>query len=126
MHALDARAVREYPGRKSLDACLRADRRNRLGALDPALNIGSVLKGRAKFLLLLLAMRTPKRAVHFGLLCRQAPGKSVQTSVVPVPSEIVRGRKHHYDRDGNAQITQSHRVWRFSPLPLLLPFSTLL
>ena len=125
MLALDPRAVGEDPGGKALDPGLRANRFDALRAFDPALNIRSVLKRRPKHFFLGGAMLAPKRAVHFGLFCAQALGKSVQATGALVPEEIVCGRKYNHDRNGDHYVTRT--VWiRLSPLPLLLPLSALL
>src|ERR1700731_4421879 len=77
--ALHPGAVRENPGREAFDASLGTNRGDAFRTLDSTLNIRSVPKGRAKLLFLLLAMRAPVSAIHFGLLCGQALGESVQT-----------------------------------------------
>ena len=81
--ALNSRAIGEDPRRKPFNTGLRAHRLNALRAFDSALNIRRVLKRRTEFLFLILAMRAPKRTIHFGLLGGKALGKSIQFLIVP-------------------------------------------
>jgi len=124
--ALDPRAIGKDPRRKAFDAGLGANRLDSLRALDPTLNVWGVLKRRAELFFLLFAMRTPKGAVHFGLLCRQAFRKSVQTAGVFVPKEVICGRECNDDHDGNHDVTRTVWIRLLSAFPLLLPFSAFL
>jgi hypothetical protein len=95
--ALNPRAISEYPRRKPFDTGLRAHRLNALRTFDSAFNIWRVLKRRSEFLFLILAMRAPKRTIHFGLLGGKALRESVQFLIVPAPKEIVCDRKNYDD-----------------------------
>src|ERR1700722_11862305 len=124
--AFDSCAIGKDPRRKPFNPRFRAHRLNALRPFDSAFNIWRVLKRRTKFFFLILAMRTPKRAVHFGLLGGQALREGVQFLIVPVPKEIICDRKNDHDPDRNHRVTQPLRIWLRIPLPFLLLFSALL
>jgi len=124
MRADDSSSIGEYPSGKLFHVRLRTRWCDVPRSLDAAFDVGSMLKRRTEHFLLIGAVGTPERPVHFGALRSQTRGKCVQSPIMFVlqkPQQTSDNRKHYHDKPnfGPGPILPG-------PVSFLLPFSAFL